>query len=111
VSPSAATRRRNLQRAQEVRFAQADIKRRVRAPGTLRSGAAVAANMLERPSEHLLRMKVGAFLDACPYLGRARVRKLVIAAGSSERTKVGELTERQRRVIVGLLRAKVEVPA
>jgi hypothetical protein len=35
----------------------------------------------------------------------------VIAAGTSERTKVGELTERQRRVLVGLLRDKVEAVA
>jgi hypothetical protein len=104
-------RRSALQRADEVRFAHRDIVRRLREGGTLVAGASVAANMLERPSEHVLRMRVGRFLDACPYLGHRRVRKLVIAAGTSERTKIGELSERQRRLLADMLRQKVETRA
>ena len=90
-----------LARANEVRLARAAMKRDV-AAGRL----SVTAVLAETPWE-ARSMSLSELLCSQRRWGRARSRKLLASAGLSEAKRVGTLTPRQRRILVGALEAKL----
>ncbi|MFN8201601.1 MAG: hypothetical protein U0S48_03490 [Solirubrobacteraceae bacterium] len=82
-----------LQRANEVRLARAELKRRV-ADGELMAAEVV----LESPWE-AASMTVADLLMSQRRWGRTRCRRFLAQAALSETKTVGSLTDRQRRVV------------
>jgi hypothetical protein len=89
-----------LARANEVRLARAALKRQVAAGE--RSAMEV---VIECPWE-AESMSISELLCSQRRWGRARSRKLIVAAGLTETKRLGSLTERQRRILAGELQAK-----
>jgi hypothetical protein len=90
-----------LARANEVRLARAALKRDIGA-----GRRAVTEVVIESPWE-ADSMSLSELLCSQRRWGRARSRKLLSSAALSEGKKVGSLTERQRRILVGALEAKL----
>jgi hypothetical protein len=90
-----------LARANEVRLARAALKRDICA-----GHRAVTEVIIESPWE-ADSMSLSELLCSQRRWGRARSRKLLSSAALSEGKKVGSLTERQRRILVGALEAKL----
>ena len=93
---------RALQRANEVRLARAELKRRV-AEGEL----TVAEVVLESPWE-AQSMAIADLLMSQRRWGRTRCRRFLAQVPLSETKTVGSLTERQRRAVASLLEASLE---
>ncbi len=90
-----------LARANEVRLARAALKRDISAG---RRG--VTEVVLDSPWE-AESMSLTELLCSQRRWGRARSRKLLSSIALSEGKRVGTLTERQRRILVGALEAKL----
>jgi hypothetical protein len=90
-----------LARANEVRLARAALKRDVGA-----GRRAVTDVIAESPWE-AQSMSLSELLCSQRRWGRARSRKLLSSAALGEAKKLGSLTERQRRVLVHALEAKL----
>jgi hypothetical protein len=90
---------RALARANEIRLARAELKRRV-ASGEL----SVAEVVLESPWE-AQSMTIADLLMAQRRWGTTRCRKLLQCIPMSENKTVGSMTDRQRHALAGLLRA------
>jgi hypothetical protein len=90
-----------LARANEVRLARAALKRDICA-----GRRAVTEVIIESPWE-ADSMSLSELLCSQRRWGRARSRKLLSSAALSEGKKIGSLTERQRRILVGALEAKL----
>lgn len=88
---------RALQRANEVRVARADLKRRV-ARGTIS-----AADVILHPPEQIESMGVGELLISQRQWGHSRCRKILTAIPLSETKTVGSMTDRQRHALAALL--------
>ena len=84
-----------LERANEIRFARAQVKRDVKA------GSVPVAEALEL--ECCETMPLGELLRAQRSWGPGRVRRLLQRVPVSETKRVGTLTGRQRDMIVELL--------
>jgi len=91
---------RALARANEVRLARAALKREIAA------GSRSALEVVRDVPWEAESMAVGELLAAQRRWGKARSRKLISSAGLKETKEVGDLTERQRRVLAGALEAK-----
>jgi hypothetical protein len=100
IEPAEAQHMKALARANEVRLARAALKREVAAGN--RSALDV---VLDCPWE-ARSMSVGELLSSQRRWGKARSRKLIHHAGLKETKELGEMTERQRRVLAGALEAK-----
>jgi hypothetical protein len=88
---------RALERANEVRLARAELKRKVAA------GAVNAAEVvLECPWE-AASMAVSDLLTSQRRWGHTRCRKLLAQVPLTERKTIGSMTERQRRTLAALL--------
>lgn len=90
---------RALQRANEVRLARADLKRRV-ASGEI----GVAEVILECPWE-AESMAVADLLMSQRRWGQTRCRKFLAQIQMSEKKTLGSMTERQRRTLAAMLSA------
>jgi hypothetical protein len=90
-----------LARANEVRLARAALKRDISA-----GRRNVTEVVLDSPWE-AQSMSLSELLCSQRRWGRARSRKLLAAATLSEGKRLGTLTERQRRILVGQLEAKL----
>jgi len=88
---------RALERANEVRLARAELKRKV-AAGVVN----VAEVVLECPWE-AESMAVSDLLTSQRRWGHTRCRKLLAQVPLTERKTLGSMTERQRRTLAGLL--------
>lgn len=88
---------RALERANEVRLARAELKRRVAA-----GAVDVADVVLERPWE-AESMAVSDLLTSQRRWGHTRCRKLLAQVPLSERKTLGSMTDRQRRTLAELL--------
>jgi hypothetical protein len=86
-----------LSRANEVRLARADLKRRV-ATGAISAGDVI----LESPWE-ARSMSVSDLLLSQRRWGHQRCRRLLAQIPVSETKTIGSLTERQRRALAALL--------
>jgi hypothetical protein len=91
---------RALARANEVRLARAELKRRV-AAGKVSATEVVLGCPWEAESMPLIEL-----LSSQRRWGRARSRKLIVHTGLSENKRLGTLTERQRGILAGALEAK-----
>jgi hypothetical protein len=90
-----------LARANQVRLARAALKRDISA-GRRKITEVVMDSPWEAES-----MSLSELLCAQRRWGRARSRKLLSSTALSEGKRVGSLTERQRRVLVAALEAKL----
>jgi hypothetical protein len=90
-----------LARANQVRLARAALKRDISA-----GRREVTTVILDSPWE-AESMSLSELLCSQRRWGRARSRKLLASAALSEGKRLGTLTERQRRILVGALEAKL----
>jgi hypothetical protein len=90
-----------LARANKVRLARAALKRDVSA-----GRRQVAEVVIDSPWE-ADSMSLSELLCSQRRWGRARSRKLLSSIALSEGKRVGTLTDRQRRLLVGALEAKL----
>jgi len=90
-------RMRALERANQARFARAELKRRV-AQGEIE----VAEVILTGPWE-AERMPVADLLTSQRHWGHTRVRKFLASVAISETKTVGSMTERQRQAVAARL--------
>jgi hypothetical protein len=88
---------RALERANEVRLARANLKRRV-AAGTVSAAEVVLDCPWEAES-----MAVSDLLTSQRRWGHTRCRKLLAQVPLTERKTIGSMTERQRRTLAALL--------
>src|SRR5258705_348808 len=98
VAPAGPQYMRALERANQVRLARADLKRRV-AMGELDVGEVI----LECPWE-AETMAVADLLLSQRRWGQTRCRKFLSQIPMSEKKTIGSMTERQRRTLAQLLR-------
>src|SRR5262245_37279456 len=90
-----------LARANKVRLARAALKREISA-----GRRSITEVIMESPWE-VESMSLGELLCAQSRWGRARSRKLLSSTSLSEGKRVGTMTERQRRILVAALEAKL----
>jgi hypothetical protein len=90
-------RMRALERANQARFARAELKRRV-AQGEIE----VAEVILTRPWE-VERMAVADLLTSQRHWGHTRVGKFLASVAMSENKTIGSMTERQRQAVAARL--------
>lgn len=84
---------RALERANRVRLARADLKRRVAA------GKVSAAEVVIHSPWEAESMSICDLLTSQKRWGQTRCRKFLMRAGISETRQLGQLTERQRLVL------------
>ena len=99
VAPAGPQHMRALERANQVRLARAELKRRV-AVGEIE----VAAVILECPWE-AQSMAVADLLMSQRRWGQTRCSKFLAQIPMSEKKTVGSMTERQRRTLALMLNA------
>jgi hypothetical protein len=90
-----------LARANKVRLARAALKRDISA-----GSRNISEVIMESPWE-AESMSLGELLCAQRRWGRARSRKLLSSTALSEGKQVGTLTQRQRRLLVAAIEAKL----
>ena len=90
-----------LARANQVRLARAALKRDISA------GRRTVTEVILKSPWEVDSMSLSELLCSQRRWGRARSRKLLSSAALSEGKKVGTLTDRQRRVLVCALEAKL----
>jgi hypothetical protein len=90
---------RALERANKVRLARAELKRRVAAGET-----SVSEVILQCPWE-ADSMAVGDLLMSQRRWGQTRCRKFLAQIPMSEQKTIGSMTERQRRTLAAMLSA------
>ena len=93
IAPASPQHMRALERANQVRLARAELKRRV-ATGELE----VAGVILECPWE-AESMAVADLLMSQRRWGQTRCRKFLSQIPMSEKKTIGSMTERQRRTL------------
>jgi hypothetical protein len=89
-----------LQRANRVRLARAELKRKIA------SRAISAAEVVLHCPWEAASMEISDVLMAQRRWGRARCRRLLLSLGLPENKLVGTLTVRQRQALAALLTAK-----
>ena len=90
---------RALGKANRVRLARAELKRKVAAGEVTAAGVA-----LECPWE-AASMEIGDLLRSQRRWGAARVRRLLVSVGLPEHKQIGTLTDRQRKLLAAVLEA------
>ena len=99
-------RLRALERANEIRLARAELKRRIA------EGEVSAAEIILNPPGAALSWEVGELLMSQHRWGSSRCRKFLLRNQINETKPVGALTERQRRLLADQLsRGAVEAEA
>jgi hypothetical protein len=93
IMTPAPQRLRALERANTVRLARAELKRRIA------DGEASAAELILEPPDEALSWAIGELLMSQRRWGATRCRKFLARYHISETKPVGALTERQRRLI------------
>lgn len=97
IAPAGPQHMRALQRANEIRLARAELKRRV-SIGEID----IAEVILDCPVE-AHSMAIADLLMSQRRWGQTRCRRLLAQIPMSERKTVGSLTDRQRRTLVNML--------
>lgn len=90
-------RLRALERANEIRLARAELKRRIA------EGEIAAAQVILSPPKEACSWSVGDLLMTQRRWGTTRCRKFLLRNQVSETKPVGALTERQRRLLAAQL--------
>ena len=91
---------RALAHANRVRLARAELKRGIYA------GRVSAADVVRRSPWEAETMTLAELLRSQRRWGRTRVRKLLASLQLRETRRVGQLTERERNLLAGALKAK-----
>jgi hypothetical protein len=99
IAPAGPQYMRALERANKVRLARAELKRRV-AVGDLDVADVVSDCPWEAES-----MAVADLLMSQRRWGQTRCRKFLAQVPMSEKKTIGSMTERQRRTLAEMLRA------
>ena len=97
IAPAGPQHMRALERANEVRLARADLKRRI-ALGSID----VAEVLVDCPWE-AESMAIGDLLMSQRRWGQTRCRKFLAQLPMSEKKTIGSMTDRQRHTLAGLL--------
>ena len=97
VAPAGPQYMRALERANQVRLARADLKRRV-AVGEV----GVADVIMDCPWE-AESMAIGDLLMSQRRWGQTRCRKFLAQVPMSEKKTIGSMTDRQRRTLAAML--------
>jgi hypothetical protein len=92
-------RLRALERANAVRLARAELKRRIA------EGEAFAADVILEPPDEALSWAIGELLVSQRRWGATKCRKFLSRYQINETKSIGALTDRQRRMIAGALDA------
>jgi hypothetical protein len=95
---------RALERANEVRLARAQLKRRIAL------GDIDVAEVLVRCPWEAQSMAVADLLMSQRRWGQTRCRKCLAQVPVSEKKTIGSMTDRQRRTLAGLLRSASACP-
>jgi hypothetical protein len=104
ATPDAAPQHlRALERANRVRLARAELKRRV-----LSQATTVVDVVLDCPWE-AESMELSDLLMSQRRWGRARCRRVLLSLGLPENKQIGTLTDRQRRALAAALAERAEV--
>lgn len=90
-------RLRALERANEVRLARADLKRRIA------EGGMSVVEVLQAPPDEASTWEIGELLVSQRRWGSTRCRKFLAQHQINETKPIGALTERQRRMLVDQL--------
>jgi len=90
---------RALGKANRVRLARAELKRKVAA------GEATAAAVIRECPWEAASMEVGDLLRSQRRWGAARCRRLLVSVGLPDHKHIGTLTDRQRNVLAAVLEA------
>lgn len=104
IAPAGPQHMRALERANKVRLARAELKRRV-ASGKV----GVAEVILDCPWE-ADSMAIADLLMSQRRWGQTRCRKFLAQIPMSEQKTVGSMTERQRRTLAAMLPATAPAP-
>ena len=99
IAPAGPQYMRALERANKVRLARADLKRRVAV-----DDVGVAEVILECPWE-AESMAVADLLMSQRRWGQTRCRKFLAQMPMSEKKTIGSMTDRQRRTLAAMLMA------
>lgn len=83
-----------LRRANHVRRRRAEVKQE------LRAGKVTIFELLADPPDFLMTARLGEILGACPGYGRVRVERLLRRCDVSSLRTIGELTARQRELLL-----------
>lgn len=86
-----------LERANKVRRARAELKRKIE------TGEVSVPQVLVACPSHAATMSISDLLMSQRWWGRTRSRRLLVSVGVPERKPVGNLTERQRTAMAALL--------
>ena len=100
VAPAGPQYMRALERANQVRLARADLKRRVAV-----SEVGVAEVIMDCPWE-AESMAIGDLLMSQRRWGQTRCRKFLAQVPMSEKKTIGSMTDRQRRTLAAMLSAR-----
>lgn len=93
VTTRAPQRLQALERANEIRLARAELKRRIA------FGAISAAEVIMEPPSEATSWAIGDLLLSQRRWGNTRCRKFLMRNQISETKQVGALTDRQRRLL------------
>jgi hypothetical protein len=99
IAPAGPQYMRALERANQVRLARADLKRRVAL-----DEVAVDGVIMDCPWE-AESMAVGDLLMSQRRWGQTRCRKFLAQVPMSEKKTIGSMTDRQRRTLAAMLTA------
>ncbi|HVF77632.1 MAG TPA: hypothetical protein VNA28_05000 [Solirubrobacteraceae bacterium] len=97
IAPAPPQHMQALQRANKVRLARAELKRRV-GEGTLTVGEVILVCPWEAAS-----MTIAELLASQRRWGTTRVSKFLASIGMPETKTVGSMTERQRSLLAALI--------
>jgi hypothetical protein len=97
ITPAPPQHMKALQRANEVRLARAELKRRV-ADGVITAGEVILSCPWEAAS-----MSIGELLVSQHRWGTTRCRKFLAEISMPETKTVGSMTDRQRRALAALI--------
>ena len=99
ITPAGPQHMRALERANQVRLARAELKRRVAI------GATDAAEVILDCPWEAESMAVADLLMSQRRWGQTRCRKFLAQVPMSEKKPIGSMTERQRRTLAAMLRS------
>ncbi len=97
IAPAPPQHMQALQRANEVRLARAELKRRI-AEGSTSIGEVILSCPWEAAS-----MTIAELLTSQRRWGTARCRKFLATIGMPETKTVGSMTDRQRSVLAAMI--------
>jgi hypothetical protein len=97
IAPAGPQHMRALQRANEVRLARAELKRRIAA------GETTVAEVISDCPWEAQSMAVADLLMSQRRWGQTRCRKFLAQVPMSEKKTIGSMTERQRRTLAEML--------